>query len=108
MNKEEEYDKEEMTFLPGDPPPASVGRRGYTRSGEVNPFWIHVKERLDAYPGRWAMVVRNANRGVYTRFKKGAIPGIDPERYEATCRAIESDPKRVTVYMRYVGSGDAD
>jgi hypothetical protein len=86
-------------------PPTPV-RRGTGRP----PVWVHRLAPLRDRPGEWANLGTHA--AIYAgRINRGLLPGIDPGEFQATARNVNQTPGKghgqATLFVRYVGSGDA-
>jgi len=69
-------------------------------------FIVELRAACVANPGKWAVYKRNANAGTAGWIKtQASIPGTPWNGFETTSRGKMGQPR--TIYVRYVGNGEA-
>jgi hypothetical protein len=83
-----------------DPPESTQGQ--HTKRPTYD--WKALLGQLRDQPFRWANLGRH-NSGYVSHIRQGRAGGVPPGDFDATIRDL--DGRTGTLYVRYVGSGDA-
>jgi hypothetical protein len=83
-----------------EPPVKKRGKSG------ASPEWVGRLAPMRSRPGTWANLGRFSASTV-THLRQGHYAGTTPGEYEAEGRDFDRSKNTVTLYVRYVGSGDA-
>ena len=78
-----------------DPPPMLPGNRRTSK-------WQRIADQLRERPGEWAYVGEGSN-GLPYAIKAGRIGAMPAGQFEATGRGLPKKPRRMDIYVRYVG-----
>lgn len=90
-----------MSVVWEEPPGVSHGSRARSERQLV---WDELIEACQANPGRWAKHPRTFAVNARASFVSAlSHRGLNPVEWEYTNRLTDGDPKKRTLYVRYVG-----